>query len=76
MTYKIAVIPGEKQGVIYTTSADDMVMKIVSLLESPERRQQLEQAGLKYVKRAHGHDKIARKLETYLEEAIKQGKTR
>ncbi len=68
----IAVIPGEQQGVVYTHSTDEMIMEIISLLKSPERRQQLGQAGLNYVTQAHSYDKIAHQLEARLEGAVKK----
>lgn len=67
----ITVISGEHQGVVYTNSADEMVGEIVSLLESAEHRQQLEQAGLSYVKQVHSYDKIAHQLEIRIEQVIK-----
>ena len=67
----IAVISGENEGVVYTNSADGMVEKIISLLKSTEDRQQLEQAGLKYVKQVHSYDKIAHQLEARIKETVK-----
>ena len=67
----VAVIPGEQQGVVYASTIDDMVGEIASLLKSAERRQQIGQAGLSYVKQVHSHEVIARRLEACLEEAIR-----
>ena len=67
----IAVISGENEGVVYTNSADGMVEKIISLLKSTEDRQQLEQAGLNYVKHVHSYDKIAHQLEARIKETVK-----
>ncbi len=64
----IAMIPGEQQGVVYAHSTDEMIMEIISLLKSTERRQQLEQAGLNYVRQVYSREAIARQLETKLEE--------
>ena len=62
----LAIIPGEQQGIIYADSPAGVAAEVVSLLKSPERRQQLGQAGLDYVKQAHSYDKIVRQLETVL----------
>ncbi|MFQ6121921.1 MAG: glycosyltransferase family 4 protein [Dehalococcoidales bacterium] len=67
----IAMISGEDQGIVYTNSISDMVEKIVLLLKAKERREQLEQAGLNYVKQVHSCDKIARQLEARMEQVIK-----
>jgi len=66
------LIPGESHGVIYTDTAADMARELVLLLGSPERRQQLGQAGLDYVRREHDYAIITRRLETILEEAIEE----
>jgi len=68
----IAVTPGEDQGVVYASSAGEMVKEVISLLKSPERRQKLGQAGLSYVTGVHQRDKIVYQLEARLEEAIKE----
>jgi len=68
----LAIAPGEHQGIVYANSLDRMVTEVISLLKSPERRQQLEQAGLSYVKQAHSYDKITHQLEARLEEVIKE----
>lgn len=59
-------------GVVYANGTDDMVREIVSLLKSVEYRQQLERAGLKYVKQKHDHMAIAHQLEANLEDVIKE----
>ena len=64
----------EEQGIVYVSSTEDMVKEIISLLKSTEYRQQVEQAGLNYVKQVHGYDMIAQKLELYLEQAIEDKK--
>ncbi|MDD5510977.1 MAG: glycosyltransferase family 4 protein [Dehalococcoidales bacterium] len=66
------LLPGESHGVIYADSSDDMAGEVVGLLRSPERRQQMGQAGVHYVKQAHEQQKIARQLEAELEEAIER----
>ncbi len=68
----LALAPGEHQGIVYANSPDGMVAEVISLLKSTERRQQLEQAGLNYVKQVHSYDKITHQLETKLEEVIKE----
>jgi len=68
----VAVIPGEHQGIVYTNSVDEMVAEIALLVKSTERRQQLEQAGLNYVKQAHNYNKIAHQLEARIEQIIKE----
>lgn len=67
----IAVISGEDQGVVYVSSTEDMVSEIISLLKNPNRRQRIEKAGLDYVKHVHSYEKIAKQLETHLEQAIR-----
>jgi len=71
----IALIPGEHQGIVYADSPGDMVTKVISLLKSSEHRQQLEQAGLNYVKQAHSYDKIAHQLEAVLSQIVGGGKS-
>jgi len=66
------LLPGKSHGVIYASSATDMVKEVVSLLKSPEYGQQLGCAGLNYVRQEHDHKVIAHQLETKLEEAIKE----
>ena len=67
----IAVIAGEEQGMVYASNTDDMLKEIASLLKSSKRRQQLEKAGLNYVKQVHSYEKIAEQLEAHLEQAVK-----
>lgn len=70
----MAVIRGEHQGIVYTDSLGEMVAEVISLLESTKRRQQLEQAGLNYVKQAHSYDKIVQQLEATLSKIAGRGK--
>lgn len=67
-----AVIPGEGQGVIYADNADEVAIRIISLLKSAEHRQQLGQAGLSYVSQRHSYDRIAGELESILQQVIKE----
>ena len=69
----MAVISGEHQGVVYTGSPGEMVAEVISLLESTQRRQQLEQAGLNYAKQTHSYDKIAHQLEATLSKIAGRG---
>jgi len=66
------LFPGESHGVVYADSTDDMAREVVSLLKSPERRQQLGQAGVSYVRQSHEQQKIARQLEAELLEVIRK----
>ncbi len=66
----VAVISGERDGVIYTSSVNDMTREIVSLLKSADRRHKLEHAALNYANQMHRHEAITRQFETTLEEAI------
>ena len=66
------ILPGESHGVVYASSAADMVREVISLLKSAERRQQLGDAGLNQVREIYSHQKIAHELETILEEAIEE----
>jgi len=68
----MSVIAGEDQGVIYVNSIPEMVKEAVSLLKSTQRRQQLGQSGVNYVRQAHSCEKIAHQLETMLADAIKE----
>ena len=65
-----AVISGEHEGIAYADSLDEIGVEVISLLKSTERRRQLEQAGLNYVRQMHSHDKIANQLEATLKEII------
>lgn len=67
-----ALLPDESHGMVYASNADDMAIKVISLLKSPEHRQQLGGAGLNYVRQAHSYEKIAHQLEIRLEEIIKE----
>lgn len=68
----VALISGEGQGVVYVSSADEMLKQVVSLLKTSERRRNLERAGLNYAKQVHSCEKIAHQLELSLEETIKE----
>ena len=72
----IAVTPGEDQGILYAGNTTEIGSEIVSLLQSIERRQQLGQAGLDYVRRVHSHVKVAEQLEARLEEVIKEKRSK
>jgi glycosyltransferase involved in cell wall biosynthesis len=63
-----AVIPGEKQGVIYTDGTDDMGEKIIALLKEDEYRERVGKQGLTYAKRKHSYDIIAHELEQHLKQ--------
>jgi len=67
-----AVIPGEKQGIVYVTTPEEMVKEIISLLEYGERSQRLGEAGLAYIRQSHSYESIARQLEEQIVEAIMQ----
>jgi len=64
------MLAGESCGVVYVDDAVAMGREIVSLLKSPERREQLGQAGLEYVRRVHNREKVILKLEELLKESI------
>ena len=70
------LLPGESHGVVYATSAVDMVKEVISLLKSTERRRELGHAGLNHARRSYSYEKIAHQLETILEEAIKEKQNR
>ncbi|MDD4860094.1 MAG: glycosyltransferase family 4 protein [Dehalococcoidales bacterium] len=69
-----AVIGGEDKGVVYVNNTAVMVNEIIDLLQSDERRQRIERAGLSYVTQVHSYDRIANQLEDYLKQAIAQKK--
>lgn len=66
-----AVIQGEEQGVVYAECNDDIAPRMISLLESAEYRQRVGQAGLNYVIQTHAHGKVARELESILQQVVK-----
>jgi len=66
------LLPGESHGVVYADSSEDIAREVIGLLRSPERRQQMGQAGVHYVKQAHEQQKIAHQLETELLEVIRK----
>ena len=68
----IAVIPGERQVMVYADSPSEMVAEVISLLKSTKRRQQMEQAGLNYVKQVHSYDKIVHQLEARLRKLLRR----
>jgi len=61
-----AIVPGEKQGIVYVNSPEEMAAETVSLLKSDEHRRQLGQAALDYATQAHSYDKIGQQLEKEL----------
>ncbi len=66
------VLPSEGCGVAYTNEMDGVLNEVLLLLKSTERRQQLEYAGLNYVRQEHDHKVITHKLEAELEKIIKE----
>lgn len=68
------MLPGESCGIVYVDSAIDMAREAVLLLKSPERREQLGQAGFNYVRQTHSSDKLLLQLEEYLTEAVQENK--
>jgi glycosyltransferase involved in cell wall biosynthesis len=68
------MLPGESCGIVYVDNAINMAREIVSLLKSPEKREQLGQAGFNYVRQAHSRDKMIIQLEEYLVETVHENK--
>jgi len=66
------LVPDESRGVVYTNNAGDMATEVIGLLQSSERRQQIGEAGVHYVKHTHDQQQIARQLEAELMEVISQ----
>jgi glycosyltransferase involved in cell wall biosynthesis len=66
----LAVIPGEEQGIVYAADTAGMVAGVIDVLGSAEKRAALGLAGLAYVRRAHSHEAIARRLEDEIRQAI------
>jgi glycosyltransferase involved in cell wall biosynthesis len=66
------LLPGESHGVVYASSVADVAKEVISLLKSPERREQLGRAGLEHVRQNYSYEKVAQQLETILEEAIRK----
>ncbi|MGD0793989.1 MAG: glycosyltransferase family 4 protein [Dehalococcoidales bacterium] len=67
-----SLLPGESHGVVYAADAAGIVGEVISLLKSAERRQQIGQNGLNYVRDNFNYEKISGELETILEEAIRE----
>ena len=65
-----SLLPRESDAIIYADNAEKMVYEVINLLKSPERRHLLEQAGLYYVKKAHGQQEVALQLEQELLDII------
>jgi len=65
------LVKDESGGIVYAENAADMAREVARLLEAPERRQHLGQAGLDYARGVHDQAKIARKLEDELLEIVK-----
>ena len=68
----IAVIGGEEKGVVYVNNAEEMVGETISLLKDTDRRKRIEQGGFKYVTQVHDYRQIAKQLEGYIEEAVRE----
>ena len=66
------LLPGESHGVVYAQDAAGIADGVISLLKLPERRQQIERSGLNFIRENCSHEKIARELETILENVIKE----
>lgn len=67
-----AMILGEKQGVVYANTDGQMVVEVLSLLNSEERRSKIGVNGLKYIQQHHDYKKISKRLEIELESLIKE----
>ncbi len=61
-----AVIDGEEQGVVYANEDWGLVVKIISLLDSPERMKRIGDNGLRYTSQFHRCEQVAKKLEEEL----------
>ena len=70
-----SLVHGEKQGIVYATPPDEMAAEVVALLKSDERRQQLGQSALNYVKQTHSYNIIVQQLETVLVEMVGREKS-
>lgn len=70
------MIAGESCGVVYVNDGREMAREFASLLNCPERRKRLGQAGLEYVRRVHDRDAVALKFEAQLERAIEEKRAR
>lgn len=65
------MIEGENQGVVYSRNADDMVDQVISLLKSPERRNELGQVGIKYIEENHDYGKVIDQWEQELSRLVR-----
>lgn len=56
------VIAGEEQGVVYADTDNGMIGTICFLLQSPEKRNEIGQNGLRYVRQHHSCEKVTEQL--------------
>ena len=68
----VAVTPGENEGMVFVSNADEMAEKLVTVLKDGKYRRRLGQSGLKYVLKRHSCESIAAQLEARLQEAIER----
>ncbi len=67
--------PGSKE-IIYSENASGIAQEIISLIKSPELRQQTGIAGLNYVKLKHDQKVLSQQLEKDLEDLIRKNAAR
>jgi glycosyltransferase involved in cell wall biosynthesis len=67
-----SLLPGEPQGVVYADDVAGIAQEVISLLKSPERRQQIAWSGFEFARDNFDSEKITGELEKILEEAIEQ----
>ncbi len=65
-----SLIPDDSKGIVYAATAADMAAKVADLLASDKQRQQLEQAGIDYIRKVHDQQKIGQQLEAALQEIV------
>ena len=70
------LIPDESKGLVYASTPDEMATKVADLLASDERRRQLEQAGLDYVRQVHDQQKIGEQLDAELQRVVNENAAR
>ena len=62
----------DETGSIVYAEGEEMTKQVVSLLGSPERRAQMGQLGIKYVRENHSYDSIVPVIEAELTESLKR----
>jgi glycosyltransferase involved in cell wall biosynthesis len=66
------LIPEERAGVLYADTFEGLASAAVGLLQSPDHRRRLEEAGVNYVAEHHGHMRVIARLEELLKQLVRK----